>query len=75
MQQALLQTALLPACEASSLQGTPPETTEFASRCCNRTTPSYVAFTDTERLIGDAAKNQVGQGLGFICTSHTACAA
>ena len=25
----------------------------------NRTTPSFVAFTDTERLIGDAAKNQV----------------
>jgi len=25
----------------------------------NRTTPSYVAFTDTERLIGDPAKNQV----------------
>lgn len=25
----------------------------------NRVTPSYVAFTDTERLIGDAAKNQV----------------
>ncbi len=24
----------------------------------NRTTPSYVSFTDTERLIGDAAKNQ-----------------
>ena len=25
----------------------------------NRTTPSYVGFTDTERLIGEAAKNQV----------------
>eukprot|EP01134_Creolimax_fragrantissima_P004423 CFRG4423T1 len=25
----------------------------------NRTTPSYVAFTDAERLLGDAAKNQV----------------
>jgi L1 cell adhesion molecule like protein len=25
----------------------------------NRTTPSYVAFTDTERLVGDSAKNQV----------------
>lgn len=24
----------------------------------NRITPSYVAFTDTERLIGEAAKNQ-----------------
>jgi len=24
----------------------------------NRTTPSYVAFTDTERLVGDAAKGQ-----------------
>ncbi|KAA0039470.1 70-Kd heat shock protein [Cucumis melo var. makuwa] len=25
----------------------------------NRTTPSYVAFIDSERLIGDAAKNQI----------------
>mgnify|MGYP000480073969 FL=1 len=27
----------------------------------NRTTPSYVAFNDTERLIGDSAKNQVAR--------------
>lgn len=25
----------------------------------NRTTPSYVGFTDTERLVGDSARNQV----------------
>ena len=27
----------------------------------NRTTPSYVAFTDNERLIGDSAKNQIAR--------------
>ena len=27
----------------------------------NRTTPSYVAFTETERIIGDGAKNQSAQ--------------
>lgn len=31
----------------------------------NRTTPSYVGFTDTERLIGDAAKNQVNFSSAF----------
>lgn len=29
----------------------------------NRTTPSYIAFTDSERLIGDAVKNQVAMNL------------
>ena len=27
----------------------------------NRTTPSYVAFTKNERLVGNAAKNQVAR--------------
>ena len=29
----------------------------------NRTTPSYVAFTEEERLIGDAAKNQIAMNV------------
>ncbi|KAE9601715.1 Heat shock 70 kDa protein [Lupinus albus] len=48
----------------------------------NRTTPSYVAFTDTERLIGDAAKNQVAMNphntvfdakrlIGRRCSDHS----
>lgn len=32
----------------------------------NRTTPSYVAFSDTERLVGDAAKNQVSYNFDFL---------
>ncbi len=34
----------------------------------NRTTPSYVAFTETERLIGDAAKNQASLPTSQITT-------
>ena len=30
----------------------------------NRITPSYVAFTDEERLVGDAAKNQFAANPG-----------
>ena len=43
----------------------------------NRTTPSYVAFTDTERLIGDAAKNQVARNPENTASwphGHTCCA-
>ena len=29
------------------------------NECGNRTTPSYVAFNDQQRLIGDTAKNQI----------------
>lgn len=33
---------------------------EVIPNCCgNRTTPSYISFTDTERLIGESAKNNV----------------
>jgi len=35
----------------------------------NRTTPSYVAFTDTERLVGDAAKNQVRKYFEYFLKS------
>ena len=30
-----------------------------------RTTPSYVEFADTERLIGDSAKNQVTESTNY----------
>lgn len=33
----------------------------------NRTTPSYVAFNETERLIGEAAKNQVSSKNSVYC--------
>ena len=42
----------------------------------NRTTPSYVAFTDSERLVGDAAKNQVELGIyleGAQCIATSRC--
>lgn len=39
----------------------------------NRTTPSYVAFTDTERLIGDAAKNQVPISIIVVSAISFAC--
>ena len=34
----------------------------------NRVTPSYVAFTETERLVGDAAKTQVTLTLSLSLT-------
>ncbi|XP_042355556.1 zona pellucida-like domain-containing protein 1 [Plectropomus leopardus] len=37
----------------------------------NRTTPSYVAFTDSERLIGDSAKNQVAMNPTNTVFGHT----
>ena len=36
----------------------------------NRTTPSYVSFSDNERLIGDAAKNQVAMNPENTQVSH-----
>lgn len=39
----------------------------------NRITPSYVAFTDDERLIGDSAKNQVIATFAHFATFATFC--
>ena len=33
----------------------------------SRTTPSYVAFTESERLIGQAAKNQAATNSENLC--------
>jgi len=39
----------------------------------NRTTPSYVSFSDNERLIGDAAKNQVAMNPHNTYVIHPHC--
>jgi hypothetical protein len=38
----------------------------IANEMGNRITPSYVAFTDTGRLVGDSAKNQVGSAIALL---------
>ncbi|KAF8796861.1 Heat shock protein 70 B2 like protein [Argiope bruennichi] len=45
--------------ETSELKNDTEHYSTYLRVSYNRTTPSYVAFTETERLIGDAAKSQV----------------
>jgi molecular chaperone DnaK (HSP70) len=37
----------------------------------NRTTPSIVAFTESDRLVGEAAKNQAIRFILFLCLLYS----
>ncbi len=42
-----------------------PQVEIIANDQGNRITPSYVSFSETERLVGDAAKNQVRENMNY----------